>query len=101
MKYQDAEKFDKAIGVMLSRIDEPLPKLPKPKWYDSVRKWELLLLAWKRGVVSERKQTIKVVELIHANVGGDCNNFCACPIILDYLRGEKEQWLMDLIEGGK
>jgi hypothetical protein len=99
MKYQDTEKLHKAIGVMLSRIDEPLPKLPKPKWYDSVRKWELLLLAWKRGVISEREQTIKLLNG-HKQTTKSVSGFlgvCSCGEPVD----DYSEHLITLIRGEK
>lgn len=62
MSKQDNKNLQNVVSIMLSRINEPLPKIPKPRWYDSVKKWELLLLAWKHGVVSERERVVKVAE---------------------------------------
>lgn len=43
-------------------MTKELPPFPKPRWYESLRRWEMHLLAWKKGVVAERKRITKWIE---------------------------------------
>lgn len=76
IKEGNTENLINSVTLLSKSISEPLPPFPKPKWYDSVAKWNLHLLAWKKGVVSERERIIKVAEhWISEMLGhdGECN----------------------------
>jgi hypothetical protein len=76
-KEENTEHLINSLTWLGESISEPLPPFPKPKWYDSVAKWELHLLAWKKGVISERERIIKLLEPLGCEANGvehDCQN---------------------------